>query len=447
MIINAFVERFSDNKDMAICYKNNNYSYQWLYEKILEYIEILETNNIKQGAVVELSSDYSPCGIAMLFALLKLRCVVMPLVTKVVAKREEYRSVAEVEHSITITDEQVMIESCQHITKNALYQVLRNNKDPGVVILSSGTTGKSKVIVHNASSLLNKFNKAGKSLRIISFLLFDHIGGLNTLFYTLYNSGTLVVPDSRDALAVSQAISKYQVEAFTTSPTFLNLWLLSEMLNNYDCSSLKIINYGSELMPEFLLKRLRQELPNCRLSQAYGSSETGVLNVRSKSSDSLFIKLNESDAKYRVKENMLEIKSANSMLGYLNAPSPYTKDGWLKTGDLVEINGDYIKILGRSSDIINVGGEKVYPAEVENVLLELSEVEDVAVMAEPNAILGNIVKANVKVSEHINKNLLRKKIIQFCEKKLVKFMVPQKIVFIHHELHSGRFKKQRKNIN
>lgn len=79
---------------------------------------------------------------------------------------------------------------------------------------------------------------------------------------------------------------------------------------------------------------------------------------------------------------MLQVKSVSTMIGYINAPSPFTIDGWLMTGDMVEVDGDYIKILGRKSELINIGGEKVFPAEVENVIQLMSGVEEVAVVGE-----------------------------------------------------------------
>ena len=85
------------------------------------------------------------------------------------------------------------------------------------------------------------------------------------------------------------------------------------------------------------------------------------------------------------------------MLGYLNAPSPFTADGWLDTGDLVEVDGEYIRFLGRHSELINVGGEKVFPAEVENVILELDNVAEALVYGERNPITGNIVCATVRL--------------------------------------------------
>ena len=87
------------------------------------------------------------------------------------------------------------------------------------------------------------------------------------------------------------------------------------------------------------------------------------------------------------------------MLGYLNAPSPFTDDGWFNTGDKVEVDGDYFRILGRQSEIINVGGQKVYPAQVESVVQEMPEVAEVSVYGEKNAIMGQIVCAAIRLRE------------------------------------------------
>ena len=120
-------------------------------------------------------------------------------------------------------------------------------------------------------------------------------------------------------------------------------------------------------MPENTLERIHELLPGVRLQQTYGLSEVGILRSKSKSSDSLWVKVGGEGFETRIVDGMLEIKARSAMLGYLNAPSPFTNDGWLKTGDVVEQDGEYIRILRRDSEIINVGGEKVYPAEVERV--------------------------------------------------------------------------------
>ena len=98
----------------------------------------------------------------------------------------------------------------------------------------------------------------------------------------------------------------------------------------------------------------------------------------------------------RIVDGILHIKAESAMLGYLNAPSPFTNDGWFVTGDSVVQDGQYLQILGRKSEIINVGGEKVYPAEVENVIQQMDGIAEVTVYGEKNPIVGNIVCARVR---------------------------------------------------
>ena len=131
------------------------------------------------------------------------------------------------------------------------------------------------------------------------------------------------------------------------------------------------------------------------------------------------------------------------MLGYLNAESPFTADGWFRTGDMVEVDGEYMRILGRKSEIINVGGEKVYPAEVESVVSEMPEIEDVVVTGEPNPIMGNVVKATVRLKEGVSAEGFRQKLQIFCKGKLAPYKIPQRVAVQTEQLHSERFKKLR----
>ena len=95
----------------------------------------------------------------------------------------------------------------------------------------------------------------------------------------------------------------------------------------------------------------------------------------------------------------LWLRSQTAMLGYLNAPSPFDEDGWYNTHDVVEVDGPYVRILGRTTELINVGGQKVYPSEVESALLELHNVSDVTVWGEANPVTGQVVAARVSLAQ------------------------------------------------
>jgi acyl-CoA synthetase (AMP-forming)/AMP-acid ligase II len=131
------------------------------------------------------------------------------------------------------------------------------------------------------------------------------------------------------------------------------------------------------------------------------------------------------------------------MLGYVNAPTPVTEDGYFITGDMVEEQGEYLKILGRKSDIINIGGQKVYPSEIETVLLQIDEVEDATVVGEPNPLMGNIVVANIRSTNQVNHDELIRKIKRECAQQLQRFMVPSRITITSETLQNHRLKRQR----
>ena len=253
------------------------------------------------------------------------------------------------------------------------------------------------------------------------------------MLYTLSNAGCIVTVQDRTPDDVFSAIEKYKVELLPTSPTFINLVLLSEAYKRYNIATLKIVTYGTEPMPESTLKRFHDLFPKIRLQQTYGLTEVGILRSKSKDSDSLWIKVGGEGFETRIVNGILQIKAKSAMLGYLNASSPFTEDGWLNTGDSVEVDGDYIKILGRESEIINVGGEKVYPAEVESTIQEMDNVAEVTVYGEKNPITGNIVCAKVSLSDDEDHKKFALRLKKYCREKLQNYKVPVKVFIVKND--------------
>jgi acyl-CoA synthetase (AMP-forming)/AMP-acid ligase II len=446
MSIDFLLDIFWANQDKeAVVWQDQIFPYAWLLDALQHWRSVLKDNAVAPGSVVSLESDFSPNSIALLLALIEHRCIIVPLTTSVEAKKPEFRDIAEVEVVIAVdAADQISIQHRPDTAFHGMLQQLKQRQHPGLVLFSSGSTGKSKAAVHDLVPLLEKFKVPRKFLRTISFLLFDHIGGINTLLYSLSNAGCIVTLQERLPDTVCAAIEKYQVQLLPTSPTFINLLLISEAYKRYDLSSLTLVTYGTEVMPETTLQRFNALFPQVRLLQTYGLSEIGIMRSQSKSSDSLWVRVGGEGFEIRIVDGLLEVKAQSAMMGYLNAPNPFTEDGWFQTGDAVEVDGDYIRILGRKSELINVGGEKVYPAEVESVLQTLEGVEDVAVNAEPNPITGQMVKARIKLSTDETVADFRKRMWVFCQDKLPKYKIPQKIVLVTDSFHSDRFKKMRR---
>ncbi len=437
-------ERFAENKEAeAIIWNETVYSYNWLEDRINYYLGYLGQHNVQPGSVVSLKGDFTPNSIALFLALTEKNCILIPLTSSV--KNEDKLlqiSGTEVQFLIDENDEPAFKEFPK-VPKNDFYLTIEKNAHPGLVLFSSGTSGEPKCAVHDFYKLLDKFHEKKTALRTLNFLLFDHWGGLNTMLHILSNNGVVISTKDRSPANVCRLVEKYGIELLPASPTFLNLLLLSEAYTAYNMSSLRIISYGTEPMLPTTLQRLKVVFPGVKLLQTYGLIELGVLNSKSQSNDSLWVKLGGNGYQLRIVNGLLEIKAASAMLGYLNAESPFTEDGWFKTGDAVEVDGEYFKILGRKSELINVGGEKVYPTEIESVIQEMTNVAEVMVYGEKSPIMGMIVAAKIRLFEEEDKKEFITKLKSHCRKQLASYKIPVKIIIDKNIQYGDRLKKTR----
>jgi long-chain acyl-CoA synthetase len=444
-VVAWLLERMAEHApEPALVRHDREHSYADLLAGIERWRRDLDDAGVERGAVVAFEGDYGLRECALLLALWERGAVAVPLTAAVRPQREDFLRTAEVQLLIEFDDGGGWTLSSRPGTpSNPLTLRLLESEAPGLVVFSSGSTGESKAILHNVRALLEKYAVPRHRLRSLTFLPLDHMGGINTLLYALANGGTVVAVESRDPHAVCRAIERHRVQLLPTSPTFLNLLLVTEAHRRYDLSSLELVSYGTEVMPETTLRRVREALPGVRFLQTYGLSEVGVLRSQSRDSDSLWVKVGGEGFETKVVDGTLWIRASSAMVGYLNAPSPFDEEGWLNTEDEVEVDGDWIRILGRRTDMINVGGQKVYPAEVESVLLELENVRDATVHGEPNALLGSIVAARLSLVEPEDLRDLKERVRRFCRDRLASYKVPVRIEVAGEELHGPRYKRRR----
>ena len=431
------------NDQIAIIWKDASFSYKNILQRIHKWRDRL--TDLQSGTIVGLEGDFSPETISLLYALIEKNAIIAPFDINHTEKNRKKYEIAQLDLLIRVQSEEniVFTKMGDEIAKNDLYKDIIENAIPGLVLFTSGSSGEPKAALHNFSKLLDKFRVKRKSLRTINFLLFDHWGGLNTLFHIMSNGGTVIILENRTPDYVCELIEKHKVELLPTSPTFLNMLIISRAYERYSLESLKMISYGAEPMPESLLKNLNKLFPAITLQQTYGLIELGVMRSKSEDNGSLWVKIGGEGFSVRVVDDMLQIKSDSAMVGYLNAPSPFTEDGWFMTGDAVEIKNDYFRILGRKSELINVGGEKVFPQEIENTILEIPDIEDVLVYGEAHPLTGKIVCAKIKYAGSEGKAEVVSIIRKYCRTKLESFKVPVKIQLVDESFESGRFKKAR----
>jgi long-chain acyl-CoA synthetase len=405
----------------------------------------LEREGVEPGTVVGLEGEFSPNAIALLLALVERTAIVVPQSNASRAGRERKDEIAQVEAYFRVDDaDAVSFERTGRTATAELYAELRRRGRPGLVLFSSGTSGDPKAAVHDFTFLLEKYRVRRPALTTLTFLLFDHWGGLNTMLHTLSNGGAVVTGRDRSPEGVCALIERHRVELLPATPTFLNLLLLSGAHREHDLSSLRIVTYGAEPMPQSTLERLREAFPDLKLQQTYGLIEVGVMRSKSREDGSLWVKLGGEGYETRVVDGILQIKTRSTILGYLNAPTPITADGWFVTGDAVLQDGDWFRILGRKSELINVGGEKVYPAEVESVIQSMGDVEEATVYGESNALMGHIVCAKVRTRVPVEPGEFAVRVKQHCGERLERFKVPVKVQVVDEYQFGERFKKIRR---
>ncbi|MDD4582936.1 MAG: fatty acid--CoA ligase family protein [Eubacteriales bacterium] len=443
MNIDFIIKSLVDNKETtAVISETKTYTNAEILRKYKNSFKVMEENSIAQGSVVALHADYSADSIAFLLALIEKDCIVVPI-SKTIINFDKLLEISQSEFVFDYTGESNKVKATGIKVSHEMLLEVRKRKSPGLILFSSGTTGEPKAALHDLTKLLEKFKKPGKALKTISFLLFDHIGGFNTLIHTISHGGTIVTISNRIPEEVCAMIEKERIELLPTTPTFLNMILLNKLYEKYDLTCLKMITYGTESMSEHTLKLFSNVLPNTVFKQTYGLSELGIMSTKSESSDSLWMKVGGDGYETKIVDGILFIKAESAMIGYLNAPSPFDDEGWFDTKDQVEVRNGYLKILGRTTDLINVGGEKVYPIEVENVLLQIEGVLDARVFAEKNPIMGNTVISEILVAPENSNSMFKKKLRNYCGEHLEKFKIPTRFILSEKELYSGRLKKKR----
>tara|TARA_A100001015_G_scaffold305124_1_gene397363 strand:+ start:1324 stop:2616 length:1293 start_codon:yes stop_codon:yes gene_type:complete len=391
-----------------------------LYFNEISKQEPIDLSSIKGGDVVALIGDFDPLSISTLLHLIDKKVILVPLTVETRSQHEYFFESALVD----VVVEGNSIKHIQHKFKHKLVNKLRQEEHAGLVLFSTGTTGRPKAILHDLTLFIERFKTPRPTLKAINFLLFDHIGGLNTLLHTLFNKGTVVAPRSRSVSDILQTCDEHKIEVLPTTPTFLRMMLMSGSIPKDIPSTLKIITYGTERMDQPTLSALCELLPDIDFRQTFGMSELGIVRVKSEARDSLFMKVGGEGVETRVVDHVLEIRSQTRMLGYLNAESPFDDEGWYNTKDIVEQRDDFYKVTGRTSEVINVGGLKFMASEVERVALQYEGIELAKAEGKSNPITGQHVELTVQAKTN---ELDKKDFRVLLKSQLPSHMLPKRI--------------------
>ena len=392
-------------------------------------------DEIKQGEVVALIGDFDERTIADLLQLIERKVILVPLTPETISDHEYFFECAKVEWVVENgTARQISIRKEQ-----PLLNELRLRGNPGLILFSTGTTGRPKAILHDFSLFLQRYLTPRPALITLNFLLFDHIGGINTLLHSMFNSGLVISIEKRSVEEVLKTCDAFKVEVLPTTPTFLRMMLMSGLVGDNFPKSMKVITYGTERMDQFTLLKLAELLPNVDFRQTFGMSELGILRVKSESRTSLFMKVGGEGVTWKVDDGVLKIRSDTRMMGYLNADSPFDQDGWYDTKDLVEVKGEFLKVVGRTADVVNVAGLKFLTSEVETIAMKYPGISDLSIFVKSNPITGQHIEMTIRVIDEVEFEKERFK--EYLGSRLARHMMPQKIIFgdiaINHRFKKG----------
>ncbi|MCF8296024.1 MAG: fatty acid--CoA ligase family protein [Saprospiraceae bacterium] len=433
-MLDVLLDRIISHKDKTFLIRfGQEYTYRDLLVNIEEWQYLLR--HVQPGSVVVHQGGYELNNIGLLLALTAKKCIAVPVSS----------SGLPISDIIEITGASILIDPELKTISMIDPMIIPRFSGAGIIFFTSGSSGKPKAALHNFDKLLEKYTRTKKAFRTCSVLLFDHLAGFDNLFYVLFSGGCLIVPDDFSPAQVLKVVSNYGVQVLSATPSFLNFMLLQHSELRQAFHDLEIIVFSSEKMPESTLQKLKNIIPEMiRLIQKYGSTEMGSPSSRTHPDNPRLLKFDPAQVEFKIIDSILYLKSSLSFLGYLNYENQMQKDGWYCTGDLVEREGEWLHILGRETDMINVGGRKVFPQEVEDVLMGMDNVIDASVSAKEHPLLGEVVKATIALKEREDMNLFKNRMRKYCHGLLAPYKIPVYLEIVEQAGVSDRMKKVRK---
>lgn len=312
-------------------------------------------------------------------------------------------------------------------------------------LATSGTTGKPKWYSHSFESLTASTKYSNNLQQLRWALLYQpfRFAGLQVVLQALLSGADLVDAVDYEPMALTTLLTKHEVTALSATPS---LWRQLLMTGQLSALNLRHITLGGEIADQSVLDKLSRLFPNTKLRHIYASTETGVGLVVSDGlagfptewldNGALPVVLKMSD------EHHLLVKPTHKICHTLAEQTDIL--GYVDTQDVIEIKGDRVLFIGRSTGVINVGGNKVLPEKVEQVLLQCAEISQAKVYSKKSALMGELVVADVTMVNSVDKSQVKQQVFKICKNQLQRFEIPTKINVVEDISHDPSGKLNRK---
>ncbi|WP_027383372.1 ANL family adenylate-forming protein [Epilithonimonas caeni] len=380
----------------------------------LSYEEILQHVN-SQNSYIDcyIYPDLRSFFLNWIFALVNQKSIA--LIDSDISEKEILSNDLQVDQLIRIGNP-IKVNSVEELVN------LISHSNSEITLFTSGTTGFTRKFTHPLKNLIRKINISVERKNDVWGFAFNptHVAGVQVFFQAILNQNLLVNVFLAPKDLVINAIDEYKITNLSSTPTFYRLLL--PLKKSFD--SVKKITVGGEKSDSHLISKIKNTFPNARINNVYGSTETGPLF--SSQDDEFFVQEKHIGLIKVVDDELYIHKDLFGKTTQLNLI-----DDFYPTGDLIEwINDEQRKFrfTSRKNELINVGGYKVNPYEVEDELTQHSKIRNVRVYGKANAVLGNIICCEIEL--HPDSELKEEDVRSFLNEKIQNFKIPRKITFV-----------------
>lgn len=318
-------------------------------------------------------------------------------------------------------------EEMQHV-QSGVSSLMDNDLNSYVYIFTSGTTGNPKLVPHIWRRLALRVRRKPQLFGARWLLMYGvtRYAGIQVVLQAVLTRSAVVILPHRSVDEIVRVIHDEQITHASGTPSLWRRVALTLPPSETAALSLRQLTLGGEPTYQPTLDLLRSRFPNARITHTYATTEVGVCFSTSDGKEGFpleQLERNPYGVECRVVDGELLIRSPFSRIDV-------SSDDWIRTGDQVSIGVDRFYIIGRRDGCINVGGSKVYPEEIERLILNVPGVREVRVGAQRSSLLGQLVKAEVVVDPGVDKATLREQIVSYCRTLLEPYKVPRLITFV-----------------